>query len=228
MKNRHWNILVVLSIIILLTSIGYNEEIVEAVSDITAKNPPPFSFLDCDPNNTSTEYVERMKEYDRVIKLCPIPIYVMDFKDLPKELRSKNKPNKITIGKYCYDKHVIGWPSEFILLDKKLNPYSMMSTYFHEYQHYQCRLTKCECREWITKKVRRKAIERCAIRAELRISIYRNDPFILLEAIKVVEDFSNCDDKECSYKSASQSIMKSALWKEASIYKETLMGVLNK
>ncbi len=199
------------------------ESIVEVVYAIEVKGPPPFSFLDCDPNSTSTEYVKRMKEYDKIMSLCSIPIYVMDQSDLPEKMLPTHTESKTFNGIYYSCNKDPSFPHEFIFLQKKSNPYDMMSTYFHEYQHLQCRLTKCHCRNEC--KISR---EGCAMRAELRTSIYRNDPFILLEAIDGIEKFSNCSHKNCAYKSAAQNIKKSELWKEAKIYEHTLLGVLEK
>ena len=164
-----------------------------------------------------------MKEYEKIISLCPIPIYVMEKKDLPKDIHPKHTTSKEWLGIYYYNQKNPTLPSEFMFLLIRDNPYKIMSTYFHEYQHYQCRITKCACR-----KECRISREGCALRAELRTSIYRNDPFVLLEAIDCVENFSNCSHEDCVYKPAAQNVKKSELWREANIYRLTLMGVLEK
>ena len=223
MKIKHLLVLI-FALFTLQLFLGCEREPIIGVAYKTEVNEPPlFSFLDCDPNNTSTGYAERMKEYDRIIGLCPIPIYIMDQSDLPEHILPTDTESKKFKGIYYACNEDPTLPHEFIFLQKESNPYNMMSTYFHEYQHLQCRLTNCHCRNEC--KISR---EGCALRAELRTSMYRNDPFILLEAIQTIENFSNCKHENCVYKPAAQNIKTTELWKEANIYRITLMGVLEK
>jgi hypothetical protein len=127
--------------------LGCSSQITSEVNCQTI-SPPPFSFLDKDPNNILFEHVERMKRYDEILKSSPVPVFVIEQKDLPDiyNLVDANGKEKKYFGLYVPSCPIPQWPKTFIFLEKTASVEQIMTSFFHETQHHTCRLTECACK----------------------------------------------------------------------------------
>ncbi len=108
------------------------------------KTPTPFSFVDNAPNNVNLKYLLRMSRYDKIIKSTSIPVFIMDQNELSYKLPDKLKTTKL-YGMFISNNFDPNWPKEFIFINKNTTPEQIITTYFHEYQHYKCIKYNCFC-----------------------------------------------------------------------------------
>jgi len=180
--------------------------------EIITISPPAFSFLDIDPNNTDAEYISRMEKYNHIITICPIPIYIIEQKEILvefwTEVQLKPSSNGL-LGMYVYGGKVEPWPSEFIFININLSPEEIMATFFHEYGHYTHRKNKCEgCNGFnlITK-------EKHALLNELKMGWEYKDSYILESSFRNIANYI-ISDYSIIYKLASLECTKEDIWKK--------------
>jgi len=182
-----------------------------------SSNPPvlnSFSFLSIDPNNTDSDYLQRMKKYDNIIKDCPIPLCVIKQQELPKEiLKSINKKygDLVFCGLYYNKKSYDGFYSEFIFIDERCAPEHILSTYFHEYTHYLHEKNKCIC--FINKDIC--LGEEHALLGELELGVEHSDLYAISSSIAGIYLYILTEETPISYKIAALRVLKSDQFKKA-------------
>jgi hypothetical protein len=165
------------------------------------------------PNNIPPAYID-------ILESSPIPIYIMDQNDLPVEIKLK------TLGKlsglYVINAKDETFPDEFIFINIDNSPETIVTTFFHEHQHYQCKKTNCRCTrsnsfpkdEQIVFSILR---EKHALEGELRRSMNLKDPDLVKNVILSISNYI-LYGKNCVYKMAAVCIYDKELWKEAVIF----------
>ena len=117
MKSKYLSLIILLILFVGCNSFVSNELSLEKdrnPSLIPINIPPSFSFLFIDPNNINPIYVQRMQRYDTILKTSPVPVFVMDTKNLPNSLKIslKNKTNYKICGLYIINNIDQLWRSE--------------------------------------------------------------------------------------------------------------------
>lgn len=184
------------------------------------KSPPPYSLLVKDLNSVTPEYIKRMEKYNTILKSCPIPIFIMDINDLPEKLKPSlsSKPLKKLYGLYIIDNIDGTWPDEFIFINKNNSPESIIITFFHESQHYQCRTNKCYC--FVSpfsddeKIILTSLKEKHSMENELRESLKLKDPHLIANTISSIANYI-LYSQDCAYKMAATSIAGGELWNKS-------------
>lgn len=167
-------------------------------------------------------YQKKINRYEQIIDSnCEIPVYIMEFDEFYvyflKNQISYNVAyvlsgsNRSLMG-LCVSNTVSDkWPKEFIFINKKLSPESIISTFFHENQHYKCKKNKCECISarslWAT--------EAHAIESELKESIRYNLPDVLINSVNDLLSYSR--SSILYYRIAAQNVMSSEVYSDALI-----------
>lgn len=206
-----------LFIIILLIIAGCNYPLVN--SPINS-----LPLLTQDPNNISPAYIKKIEEYNNILATSLIPVFIMEQNDLPEDLRTDLKID--LIGE-LYGLHVINnqnstLPDEFIFINIDNSPETIITTFFHEYQHYQCRKTKCYCvrtnflppDEQLVLTILR---EKHAIEGALRRSLETKNTDLILNSFLSTTHFA-LYEVNCIYKMAAISVASGDLWKEVIIF----------
>jgi len=201
-------------------SISGQSGIIYALPD---KIPPKFSFLDIDPNNVGIEHIERMKQYDEIVRGSPIPVYVMEASELPfGSSFYTSDPNEIGVyGAFFSDSEYTGFPKEFIFINSQYSAEDIITTYFHEFQHYACLITNCRCRKDSFYQedehlIRSSMQEKHAIENEIKASLELEDMALVENSILTVARYSmSTINGMIPYKMASLSIMRGKLFQKA-------------
>ena len=193
-------------------------------SGVFPRTPPPFSFLDQDPNNIDILRLERMRQYDSIIKSSPIPVFVIYQKDLPQiileDIFKNRDPNQMDLyGLFVEDSADASWPKSFIFINKNASAEKIITTYFHEYQHYKCKKTGCFCSNYSVFSPEDKIIasiirEKHALLNELRRGLEMRDEYLVQNTIESIVRYI-LNDGEYTYKLASISIVYGEIWNKA-------------
>ena len=143
----------------------------------------------------------------------------MDVNDLPKNLFTfKGRSIETIYGLFVMNEVDPRFPDEFIFINKNSSLEMIMITFFHEYQHYTCRKTKCYCSKKLLSKdediIMRIVREKHAIENELRASLELKDVYLLTLSILSISNYILYDN-DCVYKLASICIIDGKLWNEA-------------
>ncbi len=211
-------------IVLMIIFISCNKQLINPRDAIPQVIPPPFSFLDIDPNNTNLEYINRMKQYDKIIQSSPVPVFIIKKDNLPKYLIASLQLELIKklFGLYVINSTDFAWPKEFIFINRESSPESILSTYFHEYQHYQCQITSCYCvmtsslpedEQIIVRALR----EKHAIENELKVALEMKDDKLIKRVVLSITFFILYNE-DCTYKMASLSVVKGKYWGKAIIF----------
>lgn len=166
------------------------------------------------PNNIPPAYVD-------ILKSSLIPIFIMNQDDLSERIKTFIKLE--TLGKisglYVTNTKDKIFPDEFIFINIDGSPETIVTTFFHEYQHYQCKITNCRCSrsnsfpkdEQIVFSILR---EKHAMENELRESLKLKDSRLIKNALLSISNYILYGNN-CIYKMAAISIYDKKLWKEA-------------
>ena len=175
------------------------------------------------PSNRDTNnltYIERLKIYNKIIQSSPIPVMIVDQNSLPEKITNPLK-DKFTIvyGLYIADANDSLWPKEYIFINKKYSIETKLTTFFHELQHYRCRITKCYCYSSSVFSEDEKIIatilkEKHALENELRMGLEMKDPYLLENSVISIINYI-LYDKDYIYKIASLSIFDGPYWKKS-------------
>lgn len=211
-------------IIFILIITSCNQQLSNPYNLIEKIKPPLFSFLDKDPNNSNITYIKRMKKYDKIIKSSPIPIFVIKQNDLPRYLVNALNLELVpqTYGLYVTNTIDPSWPKEFIFINIESSSEMILTTFFHEFQHYKCKITQCYCSkpflfppdEQIIIRILK---EKHAIENELKESLDMQDIYLVNNVFISITKyilFSN----NCIYKMASLSVINGRIWEKANIF----------
>lgn len=180
--------------------------------------PPQYSLLNAiDPNTVSSEYLDRIKNYDRILNESPVPVFIISIEEFASKIFLKIntyqtvlKISDINIlGMYFYGNSVDGFPEEFIFINKALTPEQIIVTYFHELGHYYHLKSKCEgCA--IDPVIR----ETHAIYNELKMGWEHELPYALESAIRTMAIYAVKPHADMIYKMATFKVMETDLWKK--------------
>ncbi len=187
------------------------------------EQPIPYSFIErVDPNSISEEYANRLRKYDKILDESPIPIFVIDIRELASKIFLKigegpvllKKVSDINIlGMYFYGNAVDGFPEEFIFINKALTPEQIMVTYFHERGHHNHHTNKCkECASNPVK------AEFHAFYNELEMGWKHDVPHVLESSVRTMAMYVVVEDTSIIYKMAVFEVMKTDLWKKTMPY----------
>ncbi len=186
--------------------------------------PPPFSFLDNDPNDITLEYIARMERYDAIIKASPIPVFVINQGDLPEKYYTFGGVKKELFGLLIQGWRHQEYPEDFIFLRKNVPPEQIVTSYFHEIKHYECIMTKCQCSDSTTELGEDSMIisailrEKHAMLNELERSWEAKDSLLISHAIIVVAGYILSNEVDIMYKMAAISVTEEPLWKDSLDY----------
>jgi len=175
------------------------------------------------------EYNARIQEYDKILRECPVPLFIMDlhvfldefFMSMTEDIFTLRKGG--ILGMYVNGLHVKGWPEEFIFINKNMSSAHIMSTYFHEIKHYECISTKCIC----TKTTSLWLKEAHALEHEIEMSLKHDFPEVLRVSTLGVIKYMLDPDQPISYRFAAFRVHRRTMWTEAmehlEIYDEKLL-----
>ncbi len=190
-------------------------------SDITystTTDNSSFLFSKKDANNLT--FIERFKIYNEIIQSSPIPVIIADQNSLPEKI-IKSLKDKFTIvyGLYIADANDILWPKEYIFINKKYSIETQLTTFFHESQHYRCRITKCYCHSKSVFLEDEKIIatilkEKHALENELRMALEMKDPYLIENSILLMINYILNYDNQI-YKIASLCVLDGSYWKKS-------------
>ena len=208
-----------LFLIFLLLIAGCISQVIEVK---TEKNiPPPWSWNVKDPNNITQNHIKRLEKYNDILKSSPIPIFIINQHDLPEELKPFIEMGffEKLHGLYATKIENKIWPDEFIFINSDASPETIIVTFFHEYQHYKCKINNCYCvapnnlpkDEQIVYAVLR---EKHAMENELRMSLNLKDSSLVLNSYISTAHYI-LYSKNCIYKMAAICIIDGELWEQA-------------
>lgn len=205
--------------------------------------PPAFSFVTVDANNTDKDYIERMEKYDLIMSKSPIPVYVMDVNTFSKYFPMKgivieikpedpNDPNSVEIldikvveynilGMFLYNQKNKEWPRSFIFINNSLTPEQIIATYAHEIGHYKHKEKGCVCMSGLFPIMS----EEHAFLNELEVGWEYDDPEMLETAVRIMGTYAVEKGTSSTYKLAVFNVMQTELFKKTMAYLIILEGI---
>ena len=218
MKVRH-----LLLVIMTLILVGCSNQ----VSNISLEKKTliPFSSLRSDPNITSSEYLNRIEKYNIVLRSSPIPIFLTDIENMPAEVSNALANNSFSkiYGLYVINSKNESMPKEYIFINIDLPIESIVTTYFHEYKHYQCFKKGCYCVSLKDTVMENEKIilailrEKHAIEYELLEALKSKDQHLIKDVFMSISNYI-LYDKNPVYKMAALSVADSVEWIEAILF----------
>jgi hypothetical protein len=209
---------IILLVILSLFSFSFS-----AKPKVTSTDLPRFSFLEKITTDTSDEYIRKMEKYDRIIKKCPIPVIIIPRHDLPFEYRSHFGFD--INGAYFYEDEAIeNLPKEFIFINKDSSPENILSTYLHEYSHYDHHTKECLCFFLADHTL----AEAHAIYNSLKYSLNYNLPDVADTIVLKIIGWYKDKETPIEYRVAALSVIQNDLFVDALRYlkdKSTLMTI---
>ncbi len=193
--------------------------------DIAIKNvktPPPFSFLEKTPQNKTFEHIARMRRYDKILESSPIPVFVISQEELPQNLFIISDRENKFYGIYVEKSPDDSWPSKFIFLNKNESANQIMTTYFHEYGHYKCEMSKCVCYVDNMGFGKSKILsiilkEKHAMINELEMSWEMSDTYLLSRSIITIANYA-LNNNSGLYQMAAIAATEEDIWKKIMNY----------
>ena len=145
-------------------------------------------------------------------------VVIVDQNSLPEKITKSLA--KITIyGLYVADGIDLTWPKEYIFINEEYSPETRLTTFFHEYQHYKCRITKCYCSSSSIFLEDEKIIatilkEKHALENELRMALEIKDPYLIENSIISIVKYILFDNDHI-YRIASLSVTEGPYWEKS-------------
>ena len=214
--------LFVFSVLFLITGCS-DATLVPAI--VEKLSPPSFSFLEIDPNNTDLEYVTRMQEYDMIIQSSSVPVFIINQDDLHEEFYTMNGVKKEYFGLFIEGNNIIReWPKEFFFLRKSVSAEQIVTSYFHELQHYKCVITKCICSDKNSELADNSSIisailrEKHAMVNELEMGWGFQDQLLVCQSVQNIISYIIVEDTNLVYKMAAISVTEEEIWNKSIDY----------
>lgn len=196
-----------LLITVLLIIVGCGSQAVKKTT------PPPFLLNELN--------IQRIEQYNAILNSSPIPVFLMDPNELPESLKVSIRINTLgkLFGLYIRNNKEETLPNEFIFININYTPETVLITFFHEYQHYQCAKTNCYCMgsEYLPKEeqiIFSALREKHAMENELRQALKLKDYHLIQNAFISISNYI-LYSQECTYKLAAISVVGGGLWDEA-------------
>ncbi len=196
-----------------------------ALIPLEVKSPPVFSFTEIDPNSIVLEYMARMERYDVIISSSPIPVFIMPQAALPNKFYPQSKG---IFGLYVDSHSNELWPEKFIFINSVYSAEQIITSYFHEIEHYVCSASNCICSnkdkvlmmdDSIISAILR---EKHAMVNELTMSWEAKDSKLIAQSLTTISRYIISENPNLIYKMAAISATKDPIWDKSYDYLKKL------
>ena len=153
-----------------------------------------------------------MKRYDAIIEASPLPVFIINQKDLPDKYCTINGVRREYYGLYIRGFLDPVYPSEFFFLRKNTSPAQIITSFFHELRHYECYITKCLCSntegEFVTDNVIVSTVlrEKHGMINELEMAWEMKDTLLISSSMNSIATYILGEDVTPIYRAAAYAV----------------------